>query len=61
MNAQPDPTDLDPSLGDETAPGTGGSRPTPCPDCDGTGRLEDGTKCSTCEGTGTLIAGVGGA
>ena len=40
-----------------TAPSEGsGDR---CPECDGTGKVEDG-ECPACEGTGNVMRGLGG-
>ncbi|GGK49066.1 hypothetical protein [Salinarimonas ramus] len=48
------------SPGDEAAPGTPGVGENVCPDCKGTGRLQD-RECPTCGGTGVVEEGVGGA
>lgn len=46
--------------GDQAAPGTPGVGENVCPDCKGTGRLEN-RPCPTCGGTGKVQDGVGGA
>lgn len=46
--------------GDVAPPGTAGTGEAPCPDCQGTGRLQDGADCRTCGGTGIVIQGVAG-
>jgi DnaJ-class molecular chaperone len=46
--------------GDEAAPGVPGTGENVCPDCKGSGRL-DNAPCQTCGGTGKVIEGVGGA
>ncbi|MGJ3265170.1 MAG: hypothetical protein ACFE0R_18250 [Salinarimonas sp.] len=46
--------------GDEAAPGTPGTGENVCPDCRGTGRLEN-RPCPTCGGTGIVEEGIGGA
>ena len=45
--------------GDEAAPGTPGSGENVCPDCKGSGRLNN-APCKTCGGTGKVIDGIGG-
>jgi DnaJ-class molecular chaperone len=37
-----------------------GQGETVCPDCGGSGRVED-AECRTCEGTGKVIEPIGGA
>lgn len=55
--SQPGHPDLNP--GDETEPGTPGAGDDLCPDCSGSGRLDD-EECPTCGGTGKVVEGVGG-
>ena len=45
--------------GDEAAPGTPGSGENVCPDCKGSGRMNN-APCRTCGGTGKVIEGIGG-
>jgi DnaJ-class molecular chaperone len=45
--------------GDEAAAGTPGTGEAMCPDCKGSGRVQDG-RCPTCGGTGKVIEGIGG-
>lgn len=45
--------------GDAAAPGTPGAGENVCPDCKGSGRL-DNAPCRTCGGTGKVIEGIGG-
>jgi DnaJ-class molecular chaperone len=46
--------------GDEAAPGTTGTGENICRHCNGTGEHE-GTPCPVCDGTGKVIEGIGGA
>jgi DnaJ-class molecular chaperone len=46
--------------GDQAPPGAEQTAENTCPDCNGTGRLDDGA-CPTCGGTGTVIEIVGDA
>jgi hypothetical protein len=46
--------------GDQAAPGTPGAGENVCPDCKGSGRLNNAA-CKTCGGTGKIIEGIGGA
>ncbi len=46
--------------GDEAAPGTPGTGENICRDCSGSGELT-GSPCPTCDGTGKVIQGIGGA
>lgn len=46
--------------GDVAPPGTSGTGENICPDCRGTGRLDD-RPCPRCGGTGKVIEGIGGA
>ncbi|WP_181708358.1 hypothetical protein [Chthonobacter rhizosphaerae] len=48
-----------PAPGDQAKPGTPGTGENVCPDCRGTGRLDD-RPCPTCDGTGVVVDGVGG-
>jgi hypothetical protein len=48
------------SPGDEAAPGTPGTGENICPHCNGRGE-HDGTPCPVCDGTGKVIEGIGGA
>ncbi len=48
-----------PAPGDDAAPGTAGTGENLCPDCNGSGRLEN-KPCPTCDGTGKVIEGIGG-
>lgn len=45
--------------GDEGIPGTPGTGENLCPDCGGTGKLNN-APCRTCGGTGKVIEGIGG-
>ncbi len=45
--------------GDEAAPGTPGSGENLCPDCSGTGKMNN-KPCPTCGGTGKVVEGIGG-
>ncbi|MGP9818944.1 hypothetical protein ACTZWW_02920 [Salinarimonas sp. NSM] len=55
----PPETILPISPGDEAAPGTTGAGENVCPDCRGSGRLEN-RPCPTCGGTGVVEEGIGG-
>jgi RecJ-like exonuclease len=57
MSTTPEP-DLNP--GDEAAPGTPGAAEDICPQCSGSGKLENGTDCPMCGGTGKIMEGIGG-
>jgi DnaJ-class molecular chaperone len=46
--------------GDDAAPGTPGAGENVCPDCKGSGRLNN-APCKTCGGTGKVVEGIGGA
>lgn len=46
--------------GDHVWRGTPGSGEALCPDCGGSGKL-DNHPCETCEGTGIVIEPIGGA
>ncbi|AYD65757.1 hypothetical protein DVB37_18920 [Achromobacter sp. B7] len=46
--------------GDDAAPGTPGTGEVDCPDCSGSGQLND-RPCQTCGGTGKVVKAVGGA
>ena len=46
--------------GDEAAEGTPGTGEDICPQCHGSGTLEN-KPCPECEGTGKVIKGIGGA
>lgn len=45
--------------GDDAAPGTPGTGENVCPDCKGSGRLNN-APCKTCGGTGKVIEGISG-
>ena len=45
--------------GDEAAPGTPGTAENLCPDCKGSGKL-DNAPCKTCGGTGKVVEGLAG-
>ena len=45
--------------GDQAAPGTPGAGENVCPDCKGSGRLNN-APCRTCGGTGKVIEGIAG-
>ncbi len=45
--------------GDQAAPGTPGAGENVCPDCKGSGRLNN-APCKTCGGTGKVIEGISG-
>ena len=49
-----------PAPGDEVPPGTEGAAEDICPECGGSGRLENGESCPNCNGTGVIIRAVGG-
>jgi hypothetical protein len=48
-----------PAPGDEAAPGTPGAGEDVCPECGGSGRIEN-RPCPVCEGTGRIVAAIGG-
>ena len=65
-----DPTSRDPSRvasgtkadvnpGDDAPPGTPGTGENVCPDCRGTGQVEN-QPCQTCGGTGKVVEGISG-
>lgn len=45
--------------GDEAAPGTPGTGENLCPDCNGSGKMNN-KPCPTCGGTGKVVEGIGG-
>ena len=45
--------------GDQAAPGTPGTGENVCPDCKGSGRLNN-APCQTCGGAGKVIVGISG-
>jgi hypothetical protein len=45
--------------GDDAPPGTPGTGEDICPECSGTGRLND-KPCPNCGGTGRINEGIGG-
>ena len=45
--------------GDDAAPGTPGTGETVCPQCSGSGKVQDAS-CPNCGGTGKVIKGVAG-
>ncbi len=49
-----------PAPGDEVEPGTQWGAEDVCPECGGSGRLDNGEGCSNCNGTGVVIRAVGG-
>ncbi len=49
-----------PAPGDEVPPGTEGAAEDVCPQCGGSGRLDNGESCPNCNGTGVIIRAVGG-
>lgn len=49
------------SPGDEAPPGTPGTGENICPECGGTGRLQNDRECQNCAGTGVVREAVGGA
>jgi DnaJ-class molecular chaperone len=51
--------DGDMAPGDQAPPGTAGTGENVCPNCNGSGKAEDGI-CPVCEGRGTVIEGIGG-
>lgn len=46
--------------GDEAAPGTVGAAEDICDQCSGNGAAADGTPCPECDGTGRVMRGIGG-
>ncbi|HEY8609440.1 MAG TPA: hypothetical protein VIM12_20180 [Noviherbaspirillum sp.] len=46
--------------GDEAQPGVAGTGEDLCEDCGGNGVRKDGSPCPTCEGTGRVVRGIGG-
>jgi len=48
-----------PAAGDDARPGTPGTGENLCPDCNGSGKLEN-RPCPTCDGSGKVIEGIGG-
>lgn len=46
--------------GDDAPPGTAGTGENVCPECGGTGKIDD-RACGNCAGTGIVIEGIGGA
>jgi DnaJ-class molecular chaperone len=54
-----DPTEPNAAQGDEAPPDRRETAPNFCPDCDGSGRRDEG-ECPTCRGTGRLEEVVGG-
>ena len=46
--------------GDQAAPGTPGAGEDLCPECNGSGQL-DNRPCPNCGGTGKVVQGIGGA
>ena len=46
--------------GDQAAPGTLGAGEDLCPECDGSGQLNN-RPCPNCGGTGKVVQGIGGA
>jgi len=51
--------DMRPAAGDDARPGTPGTGENLCPDCNGSGKLEN-RPCPTCDGSGKVIEGIGG-
>ena len=49
-----------PNPGDEAPPGTPQTGETTCPECGGSGRVQDGD-CPNCGGTGQVVQIVGDA
>jgi hypothetical protein len=58
-NPNPPSSDAKLSPGDEAPRGTPGTGEDVCPDCQGSGRI-DNAPCPTCAGRGTIVRGVGG-
>jgi hypothetical protein len=57
----PDPKRQQPAVpGDVAPPGTPGTGEAVCPECRGTGRIEEDRPCPACEGTGVVVSGIGG-
>jgi hypothetical protein len=50
----------EPVPGDIAPEGTRGTGEAICPECRGTGRIDE-EKCENCNGTGKVVQGVGGA
>jgi DnaJ-class molecular chaperone len=48
-----------PAAGDDALPGATGTGENLCPECNGSGTLEN-KPCQTCDGTGKVIEGIGG-
>ena len=56
--AQPASPELVP--GDEASPGTPGTGEDVCPQCRGTGQVQN-SRCPNCRGTGRVVKAIGGA
>ena len=57
--AQHTPIQPEMTPGDEARPGTPGTGEDTCRECDGVGRI-DGEPCPNCGGTGKVNEGIGG-
>lgn len=48
-----------PAAGDDALPGTAGTGENLCPECKGSGQVQN-RPCPKCDGTGKVIEGIGG-
>ena len=46
--------------GDEAQPGAAGTGEDLCEECGGRGKRADGSPCPNCQGTGRVVRGIGG-
>jgi RecJ-like exonuclease len=58
--APEDPSNENLAPGDESTLDPANAGKTPCPNCGGTGTLDDGGECPECAGTGFVVEDVGG-
>ncbi|MEI5688559.1 hypothetical protein [Sphingomonas kyungheensis] len=52
-------TDASMAPGDDAPAGTPGTGENVCPQCNGSGRIDDAA-CPNCDGSGVVIEGIGG-
>ena len=57
---RPEPAAAGSNPGDEASPGSPATGEDICPDCKGSGRI-DNRPCETCGGSGRIVRGIGGA